>query len=98
MSLKYLFFKNKEINDKKEYIKRVKIRQQIELDELQYKHKITLAELKFKHQIELKRLTNMHEIEVLEITLNNDTILEKTKIFEGGEELSITNHKTLNAV
>ena len=56
----------KKIKNTDELIKRVKMRHQIELDELHYKHQIDINELRYKHGISLKKLRQIHEIEILE--------------------------------
>lgn len=63
---KIILLNDNEIRDKKELIKRIKVKHQIELDELNYKHRIELSELKFKHDTQLKKLRNIQELELLE--------------------------------
>ena len=61
-----MLFSSKKISNTKELIKQIKIKHQIELDELHFKHQIELNEMKFKHMKALKTLRVKQKIQIIE--------------------------------
>lgn len=79
---KIVVLSDTEIRDREDLIKRVKIKHQIDLDELHYKHQLELdeirykhlidiSEIKFKHEVQLKKMKKMQEIELLTKNIKN---------------------------